>query len=196
MSEKEEAVRQVLLVGDTTMDPLGRLLERGENVPRLQTSSAPYGQVFQILLDGTHPLWASKPDILIVWTAPNLTLPSVARLLRFEFESAVDEHEAALREVEQFADAVIKAAKRVGLVLMPTWILPTHERWIQTLTWRHGVGLSNLVARANLMLAEKFAAEQNIVLLDASYWQASLSRSAYDPRMYAVAKILYSHVLF
>ncbi len=192
----EEAVRQVLLVGDTTMDPLGRLLERGDNEPRLRTSSAPYGQVFQILLDGTHPLWASKPDILVVWTAPNLTLPSVARLLRFEFESATAEHEAALREVAQFADAVIKASKRVGLVLVPTWILPTHERWIQTLTWRHGVGLSNLVARANLTLAEKFAAEPNIVLLDASYWQASLSRSAYDPRMYAVAKILYSQVLF
>ena len=106
MSEKEEDVRQVLLVGDTTLDPLGRLLERGENVPSLRTSSAPYGQVFQILLDGTHPLWASKPDILVVWTAPNLTLPSVARLLRFEFESAGAEHEAALREVAQFADAV------------------------------------------------------------------------------------------
>ena len=128
----------------------------GKTCLDLRTSSAPYGQVFQILLDGTHPLWASKPDILVVWTAPNLTLPSVARLLRFEFESAPAEHEAALRDVEQFADAVIKAAKRVGLVLVPTWMLPTHERWIQTLTWRHGVGISNLLAKANLMLAEKF----------------------------------------
>lgn len=193
---KEELVRRVLLVGDTTLDPLGRLLERGEEVPRLKTTAAPYGQVYQVLLDGTHPLWETNPEILVVWTAPNLTLPSLAKLLRFEFESAAELHEAALREVEQFANAVLRAAQRVGLVLVPSWILPTHERWIQTLTCRHGVGLANLLARANLLLAEKFVAQQNVIVLDAAYWQASLSRSAYDPRMYAVAKILYSHVLF
>src|SRR5208337_2314371 len=134
--------------------------------------------------------------ILVVWTAPDLTLPSFAKLLRFEFESATSEYDAALREAEQFADAVLRAATRVGLVLVPTWMLPTHERWIQGLTWRQGTGVANLLAKANLILAEKFASQQNIVLLDAGYWQATLTRSAYDPRMFAVAKILYSHQLF
>jgi FkbH-like protein len=75
-------------------------------------------------------------------------------------------------------------------------VLPSYERWIQTLTWRQGVGPANLLAKANLILAEKFAARRNIVLLDAGYWQASLGRPAHDPRMYAVAKILYSQNLF
>ena len=43
------------------------------------------------------------------------------------------------------------------MVLVPSWVLPSNERWIQTLTWRHAAGLANLLARANLMLAEKFA---------------------------------------
>ena len=64
------------------------------------------------------------------------------------------------------------------------------------MTWRHGVRPSNLLARANLILAEKFGSHPNIVLLDAGYWHASLGRSAYDPRMYAVAKILYSAPFF
>lgn len=198
MSEikNEPDIRRVLLVGDTTLDPLGRMLERGQETPRLRATAAPFGQIFQILLDGSHPAWSTQPDILVVWTAPDLTLPSFAKLLRFEFESASVEFEATLREVEQFAEAVLKAAARVGLVLVPTWMLPTHERWIQGLTWRQGTGVANLLARANLILAEKFAAQQNIVLLDAGYWQAALSRSAYDPRMFAVAKILYSHQLF
>ncbi|MGA8432460.1 MAG: HAD-IIIC family phosphatase [Candidatus Sulfotelmatobacter sp.] len=181
-------LRQVLLAGDTTLDPLARLLERNSDAPKLRCSAAPYGQVFQILLDGSHPAWANKPDDLLVWTAPQLTLPSVGRLMRFEFVS----HDEALREAEQFADAVLQAASRVSLVLAPTWILPSRERWIQTLTCKHGAGLANLLARANLVLAEKFAAQSNIILLDANYWQTSLGRPAHDPRMYAVAKILYS----
>jgi FkbH-like protein len=198
MSElkKELDVRRVLLVGDTTLDPLGRMLERGQEAPSLKTSAAPYGQIYQILLDASHSSWATEPDILVVWTAPDLTLPSFTKLLRFDFESAADEFDAALREAEQFADAVLKAAARVGLVLVPTWILPTHERWVQTLAWRQGVGVANLLARVNLILAEKFASQSNIILLDAGFWQASLGRLAFDPRMFAVAKILYSHDLF
>ena len=181
-------LRQVLLAGDTTLDPLARLLERNSDAPKLRCSAAPYGQVFQILLDGSHPAWANKPDDLLVWTAPQLTLPSVAKLMRFEFVN----HDEALREAGQFADAVLQAASRVSLVLAPTWILPSRERWIQTLTCKHGVGLANLLSRANLVLAEKFAAQSNVILLDANYWQTSLGRPAHDPRMYAVAKILYS----
>ncbi len=189
-------VRRVLLVGDTTLDPLGRLLERDQEKPGLRTSAAPYGQVFQILLDASHPAWEFQPDVLVVWTAPQVTLPSVGTLLRFEFESTGAVYDAALREVEQFAEAVLRAAGRVGLILVPSWIVPNHERWIQTLSWRQGVGVANLLAKANLLLAEKFAGQQNIVLLDAGYWQASLNRPAHDPRMYAVAKILYSQNFF
>jgi FkbH-like protein len=184
------------LAGDTTLDPLGRLLESSQETPRLQTSAAPYGQVYQILLDASHPAWTFEPDILVVWTAPQLTLPSLAKLLRFESGAAAGAYEAALREAEEFAAAVVRAASRTGLVLVPTWVLPSYERWIQTLTWRHSVGPANLLAKANLILAEKFAGRQNIVFLDAGYWHASLGRPAYDPRMYAVAKILYSQNLF
>ena len=195
-NKNERGARRVLLAGDTTLDPLGRLLERGQNAPQLSTSAAPYGQVYQILLDPGHSAWAFQPDYLVVWTAPQLTLPSLGKLVRFEFESATVVYDAAIREVEQFAEAVVKAATRVGLVLVPSWILPTHERWLQSITCRRGVGVANLLAKANLILAEKFAAQQNVILLDAGYWQASLGRSAHDPRMYAVAKILYSQSFF
>jgi FkbH-like protein len=188
--------RRVLLAGDTTLDPLGRLLERGQEFPRLQTSAAPYGQVYQILLDPTHPAWLFQPDILVVWTAPQLTLPSLEKLLRFTSDSTSETYEAALREAHQFSKAVLQAASRVGQILIPTWVLPSYERWIQSLTWRHGIGPANLLAKANLILAEEFSARENIVLLDSGYWHGGLARPAYDPRMYAVAKILYSPSLF
>jgi FkbH-like protein len=198
MSELRSEVgeRQVLLVGDTTLDPLCRLLERGQDAPRLKTVAAPYGQVYQILLDPSHPAWAATPEVLVVWTAPHLMLPSFGQLLRFDYKSAAAVYETALGEAEQFAEAVVNAAARVGTVLVPTWAVPAHERWIQTLAWRHGVGPANLLAKANLIVAEKCAAHQNIVLLDTAYWQASVSQAAYDPRMFAVAKILYSQPFF
>jgi FkbH-like protein len=189
-------VRRVLLVGDTTLDPLARMLERNQEEPLLRASAAPYGQIYQILLDSNHQAWSAQPDILVVWTAPQLTLPSVARLLRFEFESAEATCEAVLAEAEQLAAAILKAASHVGLVLVPTWILPTHERWIQTLAWRKRIGITNLLARANLLLAERLAEQQNVVLLDSAYWLNSLTRPAFDPRMYVVAKILYSPHMF
>ena len=179
--------RRVLLVGDTTLDPLGRWLERSKESPEVKATAAPFGQIYQILLDATHPAWSSNPDSLVVWTAPHITLPAFDKLLHFEFESVGELQKVVLHEAEQFATAVVKAADRVGLVLVPTWILPTHERWIQTLTWRQG-GPANLLARANLILAERFAEAKNIVLMDAAYWQASLPRSAFDPRMFAVAR--------
>ena len=129
-------VRRVLLVGDTTLDPLARLLERSADAPAVITSAAPYGQVYQILLDGSHSAWAFQPNILIVWTAPHLTLPSVEKLIHFEGESVTATFDAALGEAEQFADAVVQAATRASLVIVPTWVLPSHERWIQTLAWR------------------------------------------------------------
>jgi FkbH-like protein len=190
--KNQDLVRHVLLVGDTTLDPLGRLLERHAEAPLLRCTAAPYGQIYQTLLDPNNPAWATKHDYLVIWTAPHLTLPSVAKLSRFEPAS----QDEVLRDVEQFAEAVLRASERVGLVLVPTWVLPTHERWIQTIAWRPGIGLANLLARANLALAEKFAGKPNIVLLDAQYWQASLGRPAFDCRMYAVAKILYSQPLF
>ena len=141
-------------VGDTTLDPLGRHLERAQTEPRLQCTAAPYGQVFQILLDASNPVWSANPEILVVWTSANLSLPSFAKLLQFEFESASVQYDDALREAEQLADAIVKASSRVGLVLVPTWILPTYERWIQTLAWGHRVGVANFLAKANLMLAK------------------------------------------
>lgn len=198
MGEKTEMTnsRRVLVAGDTTLDPLARILERSSEAPQLRTCAAPYGQVFQILLDGSHPAWTFQPDFLVIWTAPQLTLPSVGKLIRFEFESAAAVYESALREAEQFADAVLQAAGRVSQVLVPSWVLPSHERWIQTLAWRNGMGLTSLIAKTNLILADKFAARANVVLLDAGYWQASLGRPSHDFRMYAVAKILYSQSLF
>ena len=74
-------IRRVLLIGDTTLDPLGRMLERGQETPQLRASAAPYGQIFQILLDGSHPAWSPQPDILVaLGRTPGTSRSRVLRL--------------------------------------------------------------------------------------------------------------------
>ena len=101
-------MRSVLLVGDTILDPLGRLLERCQQTPRLLASAAPYGQIYQILLDPSHPAWSVKPEILLVWTTPQLTLPSVAKLLRFEFESAAAAKVAGNKALKELLERILQ----------------------------------------------------------------------------------------
>jgi FkbH-like protein len=186
------AAKTILLLADTVIDPLNRCLNASTDAPRLRGIAAPYGQVYQALMDPAHEAWSNDPDYLLVWTIPALTLPSFQRVLAFEPVSSA----AIMSEVETFADLVVRAASRVSLTLVTTWILPPHLRWVQTLFWKSEVGVANLLARANLLLAERFASHPNIVLLDANYWQTSIGPTAHDPRMYAIGKIFYSYALY
>ncbi|MBV9179750.1 MAG: HAD-IIIC family phosphatase [Acidobacteria bacterium] len=184
--------KTLLLVGDTLVDPLIRLLETSPDEPKIRAVAAPYSQVHQVLVDSEHAAWRTNPDYVLIWTTPTLTLPAFQRVIQFQSISL----EIVLEEVEQFAELVIQCSHKVGLVLVTTWAIPSYLRWIQSLSWKHHYGLANLLARANLLLAEKCAPYSNIILLDMAYWQISLSSPAYDLRMYALGKILYSYPLF
>jgi FkbH-like protein len=184
--------RTIVLVADTVVDPLNRFFGDPDDPPYLHPIAAPYAQVHQILLDANHQVWATRPDYALVWTTPTLTLPSFRKLLEYE-PAAFD---AVVREAEAFAEMIIQSSSRVGLMLVTSWVLPAYDRWIQTLAWKHGVGVANVLARANLLLADKFSSHPNIVLLDLAHWQAATVGDHHDRRMYALGKILYSHALF
>ena len=151
--------RRVLLIGDTTLDPVARMLERSADLPLVQANAAPFGQIYQILLNPEHPAWMDRPDVVVVWTAPHLTLPSVAKLLRFEFSSATAVYDQAMLEVDEFADAVLQAASQGVLVYVPAWILPAYERWVQILSWP---GEPDCQSRSSPRRTVRFAAERRL----------------------------------
>src|SRR5579872_3191847 len=95
---RDQRTRSVLLVGDTTLDPLGRMLERPTPGLSLKSITAPYGQTYQVLLEDNQPIQSNRPEILVVWTAPDLTLPSFAKLLQFEVELGPSAHDAVMEE--------------------------------------------------------------------------------------------------
>jgi FkbH-like protein len=176
------AVR-ILLVADTVIDPLVRLL--GGDVA---ATVAPYNQVRQTLLAPIE----GRPDVLLVWTTPSLAVPAFGRLLRFEPHDLP----ALLAEVDDFAAAVLHAAAGARFVFVTSWALPPYRRWVAAMAMRHEAGAANVLMRMNLRLAERLAPARNVVLLDVQHWQASLGRPAHDPKLHAMAQVHHSRELF
>lgn len=187
---------RVLLVGDTLLDPLARHLQRDTEDVVVSCKSAPYGQVFQMLYDTSSEVWQPAPECAIVWTSPELILPSYDKLLHFEGQSSSQNFNEALKEAEAFAKAIALASDRCGLMIVPSWTHTPNSRWIQTLSWRNGIGPTNLLAKANLVVSEILESHRNIIQLDASFWHSTVAAPKFDERMYAVAKIAYSQPLF
>ncbi|KPV42387.1 HAD-IIIC family phosphatase [Alicyclobacillus ferrooxydans] len=183
---------KTVFVADTVVDPILKHFSRAEHDIRIEATVAPYNQVTQILLNDTDGVWQSNPDLCVVWTTPERLFPPFARLLNFASIS----QEAILSEVDAFVRIVRKAASRVKLLFIVSWSLPPHMRWIQAITMKHRTGVSNILMHMNLRLAEQLADIKNVVLLDSSYWYASLQKPSYDPKLYAVGKVHYSREFF
>src|SRR5438270_8686799 len=104
----EASRKTIVLLSDTLVDPLVRILEELPEQPALRAIAAPYAQVYQALMDPRHEAWQTKPDYLLLWTTPMLTLPAFQQVLRFN-TGATD---TVMKEAGEFADLVIQAASR------------------------------------------------------------------------------------
>lgn len=63
------------------------------------------------------------------------------------------------------------------------------------LDWRRGLGVSNLLARMNLRLADQVAASENIFLLDPTRWLHAAGKPA-SPKMWFATKVPYANETF
>lgn len=181
-----------LLISDFNADNLAALLTHDGEQPAVQVKPAPYGQVYQYLVDGSLPEWASRPDFAIVWTRPQGVIPSYAAAQAYERPAVAQ----ILAEVDEYADLLLGLKDRVKVVLAPTWTLPASERGYGLLDLRPGLGLSGLLMRMNLRLAERLEPAGNIYLLDASRWTAAAGRKASVPKLWYMGKIAFSNEVF
>jgi FkbH-like protein len=182
----------LFLVADTMVDPILRFLGNSSLLPVIKARVAPFNQVRQVLAEIASSDSFPPPETLMVWTSPHGSIPSFSKIQ--EFEPVILED--LLGEVDQVAAMICQAAGRVGMVLVLSWALPPYRRWVQAMTLQHEKGLSNILMRMNLRLAEKLAKCHNIILLDCQHWYASLQKPAYDPKLHALAKVDYSRDFF
>lgn len=182
-----------LLIADSVVEPLVRVLADVAPAPVIRLRTAPYNQVLPVLLTPDRPEWQG-PDLTfaLVWTAPERVSPDLCAAASHLPFSA----ETVMADVDRLAEAICATAARLPWVLVTTWALPIYRRWVQGLTWRHKQGLANLVQHMNLRLAERVADAHNVVLLDVSFWRGLCSSPPFDPKLHFLAKIEGSREFF
>lgn len=188
----EAPLSKGLLISDFNADNLAAMLTHEAGDPQLRVTSAPYGQVFQYLVDAGRPEWAGAPDFAIVWTRPQAVVPAIAEALNYRRPAL----EQVLAEVDEYASLLLRLTDRVKVVLAPTWTLPASERGYGLLDMRPGLGLANLLMQMNLRLAERLQAAGNIYLLDASRWLQAAGKRAEAPKLWYMGKIAFGAEVF
>ncbi|MET0387985.1 MAG: HAD-IIIC family phosphatase [Polyangiales bacterium] len=181
--------RHALLIADSVVDELAALLTDDRESPVIEAEVAPFDQVVPSL----HALAASEdpPDLVVVWTRPESTVPAFARVLAFE---PVDEA-SLLAEVDAFAKLLAESLEACPCVLIPTWTLPSHHRGSGLLDTRKG-GATRALMAMNLRLMERLDALPHVHVLNAQRWLEAAGQLGQNPKLWYMGKLAFHPGVF
>jgi FkbH-like protein len=169
------------LISDFTIDELVDELAAPSALPTLGAEVAPYGQVTQFLM---QPPSEDAADFAVVWTRPEISVPSFARVLAYEDVSPAD----LTAELAQFTALITRAAAGYKAVFVPTWVQPAWARGRGMSDGRAG-GITRMLTSLNLQLMEALEGVPNVFVLDAQRWLSGAGRSGHNPRGWYLGKV-------
>jgi FkbH-like protein len=178
-----------MVFADFTIGDLGVRLADATDGPAMEVADAPFCQTTQGLLTGPS---SDAVDFVVVWTRPELALPSFGDLARGDGTT-----EAALTaDVDAFAALVLRGAERYRFAFVPSWTVPTHQRGLGLIDARPG-GLTWGLAIANARLMQQLAAAPNVFVLNAQRWiEATATRGRSMAKGWYLGKVPFSSELF
>lgn len=179
-------------LADFNLDNFNSRLANDDAQPPVEVVDTDYGQVRQHLLDPYAACWKGDPDCAVVWTRPEIMAPTFGRLKNFESVNLGD----VLEEVDEFANQLTALKDRVDTVLIPSWTTPPKERGLGLLDMQNGIGIANTLMRMNLRLSEALADRTGFFVLDANRWVQKGGDSAYNPKLWAMAKVPFASKVF
>lgn len=183
-------MNNLTLISDFNTDILGRYLSNTKELSGFCIRNTPYAQVFQNLL--TPEGDDQKESSVLLWTTPENVLKSYAEALYYK---PVD-HETVLDELDQYIDVVRSRAVNVKYLFHPSWVLPIGERGYGILDYSQGLGLSNLLARLNLRLSERFSDLNNLFMLNTENWMRAAGSRPAPAKMWFASKVPYNNAVF
>jgi len=179
-------------LSDFNLDNFNSLLANDDAQPPVEVIETDYGQLRQYLLDPEADCWTGQPDCAVVWTRPEAVVPSFGRLRNFESVGLDD----ILREVGKFASQLTALEDRVDTVLVPSWTIPPKDRGLGLLDMQDRVGIANTLMRMNLRLSEALADRTGFFAFDANRWVQKGGDTAYNPKLWAMAKVPFASKVF
>lgn len=180
------------LISDFNVDIFSGYLSNDEDLPAVDATAAPFGQVMPLLMQADSEYWKSAFDCTVVWTRPEGVIKSFNDLLTFKNPSIKD----ILSEVDQFAALLLNICDKVQSVFIPTWILPPFYRGFGILDMKKDFGIANTLMQMNLRLAEKLDRCSNIYLLDVQRWVTTAGKYAFNPRLWYRGKIAFGNDVY
>jgi FkbH-like protein len=178
---------EVLVISDFNAELVSRYLSADQSHPKCNAISAPYGQVFQVLSDGS-PDEAGR--IALIWTRPEGVIPEFAKLLAGEQASATRLDE----EVDAFAAMIKRFAQGCRHVLVASWVPTYHDRGMGLLSWGRDGSVHHL-ARMNLLLSDALADVPDVFMLDSQGW-IDTSEGARDSKSWFLTKSPFTEKVF
>jgi FkbH-like protein len=182
--------QRLRLISDFNIELLGRSLANLREFEGLEISAAPFGQVYQSLAGSSTG--ASGDEVAVVWTRPESILPSYGKALEYQL---VD-HDAVLDEVTAYARWVTRYASQARYLFHPSWTLPSANRGYGMIDYAPGIGLSHLLARMNLRLAECVGDARNVFILNTEQWLRHAGARASIPKMWFATKVPFKNIVF
>ncbi len=152
----------VRVVSDFNAELVSRYLSADQSQPKCNATSAPHGQVFQVLSDRSP---ADKDRIALIWTRPEGVIGEYAKLLAGDQISPARLDE----DIDAFATTIKRFAHGCRQVLVASWIPTWHDRGMGLLSWGKD-GTAHHLARMNLRLADALAGATDVFMLDAQCW--------------------------
>jgi len=181
---------QIHLVSDFNIEPFARLLRAQEKAHGFTVRAADFGQVIPGLRAPTEPF--ASGDIVLVWARAERIVAGFARVLDYE---PVPE-DALLAEVDDYAEAVLHAARQCAMVLIVDWTMPLGYRGLGPLNGRRGIGAGAHLVQMQAHLARRLEGAANVFSLSQASWTAAVGTAAATPKMWYAAKVPFSPQVF
>ena len=143
-------------------------------------------------LAGAEQAAIESGAVAVVWMQADRVSQAMAEALDGQAPDAA----RALQEVDAFARSVRSLADRVAAVLVVSWMLPPYHRGFGMSALGHGSGVTDLVVRMRLRLAERLTDSRGVYLLDADRWIRAGGKDAFNPRLWYMAKIPFANEVF
>lgn len=176
--------KKLSLISDFNIIPLSRILSANYN-DTIKCEEVLFGQVYQSLFS------ASNADIGFIWTQPENVISNYNLALNAE----IFDDQKCYSEVENFAAAIIKYAESVECLFIASWTRNYAERGYGLLDWKEDFGISNILSKMNIKLAECLSASNKCYMLDSQKWFFGIE-STHSPKLGYATKVPFTNKVF
>jgi len=188
----ERKTYRCLLISDFTIDNFAGLLSNDEKSPEIETFIAPFGQIMPVLIDENNDCWKREYDFVVIWSQPQAVMEAFDDVLQFKMIDT----DKLFSEIDNYLSVLSNVCGRVPTVFLPTWMLPSYNRGFGILDMDPSYGISAILMKMNLRLAEYFSEFPNVFVLDSHKWAHKAGKAAFNPKMWYMGKIPFSNELF